>query len=54
MVVNKAFSDFEFAVRFLVFHSHLQTDTIYSPMPGASMDAPDAPCPTPLDVVDRC
>ena len=29
----------------------LQSDTTYSPTPGASMDTPDAPCPTPLATI---
>ena len=34
---------FFFSFIFDISHDHLQSDTIYSPTPGASMDAPDAP-----------
>ena len=37
---------------FIFFIFHLQSDTLYSPTPGASMDAPDAPRSTPLVASD--
>ena len=40
---------FSFSI-FALFYDHLQSDTMYSPTPGASMDAPDAPCPMPMHV----
>ena len=40
---------FYFSLIFAICNDQLQSDTNYSPTPGASMDAPDAPLYTPLD-----
>ena len=47
----KDWNFFQFFSNFYCFYKYLQSDIIYSPTPGTSMDVLDAPCRTPMPLI---